>query len=177
MSRPTCTAARAPTAAARSCCTPPRDEYVDVVKALDRRRLHDVRRPHRGRLPRLPAPAAARRASTAERFEVVVNFLDIAAGPPDPGARPGPRRRPDAADAVRHPPRHRGDGARGVRHVRHHVHRPSRPHPHPDAGGLGGPPVAQGLRGRRDPRAVQEEPSDDVDDGTRWRYEPGRTTL
>ena len=35
------------------------------------------------------------------------------------------------------------------------VHRPPRPHPHPHARGLGGPPAAQGLRRRRDPRPVQ----------------------
>ena len=92
---------------------------------------------------------------TAERFEVVVNFLDIEVGRRVRLRRAGARRRPDAADAVRHPSRHRGDGARGLRHVRHHVRRPPRPVADPDAGGLGRAPVAQGLRDRLDPGAVQ----------------------
>ena len=73
-------AARLPVAverAARSSSTR-REQYVDVVKALRRRRLRDVRRPHRRRLPRLPAAAPLPDGVDAERFEVVVNLLDMA---------------------------------------------------------------------------------------------------
>ena len=94
----------------------------ELMRALARRRLRDVRRP----VPRsTTSPTPSGRCPTAsqpERFEVVVNLLDLDRQAPPAHARAGARRRPDAAVAVRPLPRHRGDGARGVRHVRHRVH-------------------------------------------------------
>ena len=122
--------------------------------APGRRRLRDVCRPDGRRLPPVHGTASPRgdqpRAFRGGRQPARSRQ---SAPPPPAGAGAGGRR--GAADPVRHPSRHRGDGARGVRHVRHRVHRPPRPVAHPDAGGLGRPPAPQGLRGRRDPRAVQ----------------------
>ena len=86
-----------------------------------------LRRPLRRRLPRAPRARAARRASTPERFEVVVNLLSSGAGPR--GCASGcrcPRTTAVVDVALRPLPRGRGHGARGVRHVRHLVHRATR---------------------------------------------------
>src|SRR6478609_3342779 len=119
-----------------------------------RRRVHDVRRPDRRRLsPPHGTAAAGRRRGRA--FRGGRQPARSRRSPAHPGACPGSRGRPGAAVVVRPVPGHRGHGTRDVRHVRHLLLRAPRPHPHPDARGLGRPSAAQGLRGRADPRAVQ----------------------
>ena len=78
-----------------------------------RRRLRDVRRPHGRRLPRPPRPTAARRR---RRRALRGRRQPARPGRPADGSACAcrcPSRRPDGADAVRPPPRHRGDGAGG----------------------------------------------------------------
>ena len=132
---------------------PTREQYLGVVRALldegyemcvDLTAVDYLLMPERA----LPDGVAA------ERFEVVVNLLSLTARQRIRLRVQVPADDPVDRLAVRPASRHRGDGARGVRHVRHHVHQPSRPHPHPDARGLGRPPAAQGLRPWRDPGAV-----------------------
>ena len=119
--QPSCTAARAATAAARSSCTRRATTYLDAVKALaddGYAMCVDLTAVDYLAYPGRPLPDGV----AAERFEVVVNLLDIDAPAGASALRVQvPGRRPDAADAVRPPPGHRGDGARGVRHVRHHA--------------------------------------------------------
>ena len=98
-----CTAARSPTASARRWCIVPREQLPRGRQGAARRRLRDVRRPDRGRLPaharseRCPTaspPSASRSSSTCSTAE----------RPPAARAGAGPGRRRHAADAVRPPP-------------------------------------------------------------------------
>ena len=146
---------RAPRRCGQTVVHPTREQYVDARQGARRRRLHDVRRPHRRRLPRPPRAQRCPRASHAERFEVVVNLLDIGAGrrirlrvqvPEDDPTLPTLFDIHPGTEAME-------------REVYDMFGITFTDHPDldadPDAGGLGGPPAAQGLRGRRDPGAVQ----------------------
>ena len=162
LSRRRCTAARSPTAAARRCCTPTREQYVDVVKALlddgyemcvDLTAVDYLDSPGAAAARRRRPPSASRSSSTCS-----TSSADAAHPPARAGARPTTRRCRSLFDL--HP---------GTEAMEREVfdmfgialRRPPRPHPHPDAGGLGGPPAAQGLRRRRDPGAVQGAPTRD----------------
>ena len=142
---------------------PTRETYLDAVKAL----TDDgytmcvdltvvdylaLRRPRR-------CPPA----STPERFEVVVNFLDI-----DAGRRIRVRVQVPADDPTLptlfdiHP------GTEAMEREAYDMFGITfTDHPdlvaHPHARGLGGPPAAQGLRGRHDPGAVQGSDSSMTD--------------
>ena len=127
-----------------------------LVKALADDGYDDVRRPHRRRLPRHPGRAAARRGRppSASRSSSTCSTSRAGAGAALRRAGAGGRRRrvPSLFDV--HP---------GTEAMEREVfdmfgialRRSPRPHPHPDARGLGRPPAAQGLRDRADPRAVQ----------------------
>src|SRR5699024_1397309 len=88
---------------------------------------------------------------TARRLSPPVRHPQPAAPPGDLGAGPGsahPVADRDLSDQ-------RLARARDLRLLRNHLRRPPLPDPDPDAGRLGGPPAAQGLPARRNPRRVQ----------------------
>ncbi|CAA9279451.1 MAG: NADH-ubiquinone oxidoreductase chain C, partial [uncultured Acidimicrobiales bacterium] len=123
-----------------------------------RRRLPGVCGPHGRRLPHAHgAPAPGRRAGRAVRGggEPAVD----GGAPAHPRAGPGARGRPPAPVDLPPPPHRRGHGTGDLRHVRHRLHRPPGPVPHPHARRLGGPPAAQGLRHRPHPGPVQGGPT------------------
>ena len=150
-----CTACRSPRRVASRCSTSSREQYLDLVRTLaDDGYVMCVDLSAVDYLT-LEADRALPDGVTPERFEVVVNFLDLTAKRAACGCACRSGRRPDAPLAVRHLSGHRGDRARGVRHVRHRVQRSPRPDPDPDARGLGRPPAPQGLQQRAHPGAVQ----------------------
>ena len=135
-----------------------RDRYLALMEALFQRRLRGMHRRQRRGLPDPSRAGTCRRVSSAERFEVVVELLSFSEKerlrvrcqvPADdpvvpslfdlwPGSEAHERETFDMF---------------GVR-----LQRPSRPHPHPDARGLGRSPAAQGLRPGHVPVQFKEAP-------------------
>ena len=133
---------------------PTRERYIDVVKALaddGYTMCVDVTAVDFLAHPGRPLPDGV----GAERFEVVVNLLDISAGRRIRLRVQVPADEPTLPTLFDIHPGTEAMEREVVRHVRHHVHRPPRPDADPDAGGLERPPAPQGLRDRRDPRPVQ----------------------
>src|SRR5438046_1731242 len=119
--------------------------------------------------PLAPPPTAAAPAVSAPKAAAAPKPAPPAAKappahaehPPKAAAPIGPPDPPPPAGACSR--RHLGVGklvrARGVRHVRRELRRAPGSPPNPDAGGLAGPPAAQGLPARRPRRAANGEPA------------------
>src|SRR5437660_1628019 len=115
--------------------------------------VHDVRGPSRH--------AGRREAAGALRARVPAAGHERA--PRAARARLRPRGRPDSAQPPRHLHARQLGRARDVGPVRHRVRGPSRPHPHPAAGRLGGPPAAARLPGGRRAGGFLRRPRDLAD--------------
>ena len=135
---------------------PHREQYVELVRAL-RDEGYDMCVDLYRASTTSPTPSRALPDGVQpERFEVVVNLLDLTA------KRGALRLRVQVPDDDPTLPS-LFDLYPGTEAMEREVFDmfgirfdgPPRPHPHPHARGLGRPPAAQGLRGRAHPGAVQ----------------------